>query len=69
MGRTKGTYTAPESVFITSGKHKKSFFSYKQDKDITAIASYYNVKVKTERVMVINPNRDKVERLVKITLI
>ena len=58
-----------ESFAITKLKKGKSFFSYKQDKDLTAIASYYKIKIKTERLILVNPQTCKCEKITKITII
>jgi hypothetical protein len=50
-------------------KKGQSFFTTKQDKDITAISSYYNKRVKTERVFVLNPQTGKASKIVKVTII
>jgi hypothetical protein len=57
-----------ESIALTTLKKGKSFYSQKQDKDITAIASYYRKKIKTERLILLNPLTGKTNRVVKVTL-
>jgi len=51
MGRKKGQATA-ESWMIANGKPGDCFYSDKQDRQLTAAASYYNRKIKTERLIV-----------------
>lgn len=67
MKRTK--QRSVESIALLNLSKGKSFYSPKQDKDITAIASYYEKKVKTERLIAINPQTGKTEKVVKVTLI
>jgi hypothetical protein len=68
MGAPKGQRTL-ESIAMNSLKKGQSFFTTKQDKDITAISSYYNKLVKTERVFVLNPQTGKASKIVKVTII
>ncbi len=58
-----------ESLALNSLKPGRYFFSNKQDKDITAIASYYNIKVKTERFIIIHPVTLETDRIVKVTIL
>jgi hypothetical protein len=58
-----------ESIGLVNLKKGESFYTHKQDKDITAIASYYEKKVKTERLFVLNPQTGKTNRVVKVTLL
>jgi hypothetical protein len=57
-----------ESLALTNLKKGQSFISYKRDKDITAISSYYKRKVKTERILIINPRTMRMRRCVQITI-
>lgn len=68
MGAPKGQRTL-ESIAMNTLKKGQSFFTTKQDKDITAISSYYNKRVKTERVFVLNPQTGKASKIVKVTII
>jgi hypothetical protein len=67
MKRTK--QRSIESIALLNLTKGKCFYSPKQDKDITAIASYYEKKVKTERLITVNPQTGETERVVKVTLI
>lgn len=58
-----------ESIAMLNLPKGRYFYSRKQDKDITAIASYYEKKVRTERLIAINPQTGVTERVVKVTLI
>ena len=66
MGRKKCTV---ESIALNSLNRGQIFYTAKQDKDITAIASYYKKKVKTERLFTMNPISGKTQRIVKVTLV
>ena len=68
MGAPKGQRTL-ETIAMNTLKKGQSFFTTKQDKDITAISSYYNKRVKTERVFVLNPQTGKASKIVKVTII
>ena len=68
MGAPKGQRTV-ESIALTTLKRGQSFFTLKQDKDITAIGSYYKRRVRTERVFVLNPQTGKLQKAVKVTLL
>jgi hypothetical protein len=68
MGAPKGQRTL-ESIAMNTLKKGQSFFTTKQDKDITAISSYYDKRVKTERVFVLNPQTGKASKIVKVTII
>jgi len=58
-----------ESISLLTLKAGQSFYTEKQDKDITAIASYYNKKVSTERLFVLNPQSGATKRVVKVTVL
>ena len=68
MGTSKGQRTV-ESIAINTLKKGQSFFTTKQDKDITAISSYYDKRVKTERVFVLNPQTGETSKMVKVTIL
>ncbi len=58
-----------ESLALNSLPIGGSFYTHKQDKDITAISGYYKKKVRTERLITINPITAETQRIVKVTLI
>jgi hypothetical protein len=58
-----------ESIGLLNLKKGSSFYSHKQDKEITAIASYYEKKIKTERLFALNPQTGKTQRIVKVTIL
>ncbi len=66
MARKKCTL---ESIGITTLKPGQFFYSHKADKDITAISHYYRVRVGTERLIVINPQTCKAQRITRITIL
>jgi hypothetical protein len=68
VGAPKGQRTL-ETIAMNTLKKGQSFFTTKQNKDITAISSYYNKRVKTERVFVLNPQTGKASKIVKVTII
>ncbi len=61
--------TSAESIALNTLKQGAVFYTLKQDKDITAISSYYGKKVKTERLITINPISAETERIVKVTIL
>lgn len=63
------TPRAIESIALQTLKTGQIFYTNKQDKDITAIASYYDKKVKTERVFVLDPQSGETQRIVRVTLL
>jgi hypothetical protein len=58
-----------ESVFLTTLKSGQSFYTSLPDKDITAAGCYYGVKVKTERLIVINHITLIADRITKVTIL
>jgi hypothetical protein len=61
----------PELYMMQTLKAGDSFYTEKPDRHLTAIAHYYGIKIKTERVIavsvdVINPT---CKNIVKVTLI
>jgi hypothetical protein len=60
-----------ESFFIINGKEGNVFYSEKTGKDLTAIAYYYNRKIKTERVVIIegDKNNPSAKPIIKITIV
>jgi hypothetical protein len=67
-GAPKGARTL-ESIALTTLKKGQQFFTTKQDKDITAISTHYNKKVRTERLFVLNPISGKTQKVVRVTLV
>lgn len=68
--RQKGSLTAMEAICLTTLVPGDSFFSYKKDKDITAIASYYKIKIATERITAIDSKTNStIEKITKVTLL
>lgn len=63
----KGPQTL-EAIAMTTLRKGQSFYTTKQDKDITAISCYYSRKVRTERLYTLNPITGKTSRVVKVTL-
>jgi len=60
---------AVESIALQTLKAGQIFYTHKQDKDITAIASYYQKKVKTDRLFTIDPQSGQTERVVRVTIL
>ena len=58
-----------ESLALTSLPCGSIFFSQKKDKELTAIASYYNIKIKTERLININPITIETQKITKVTIL
>lgn len=60
-----------ESWMIANGKAGQSFYSEKQAKHLTAIASAHNRKIETEQMVVVSTSKEKVQagKIIKITLI
>lgn len=66
MGKTNSI----ESIIINKYETGQSFYTEKNDKDITAIASYYKKKVKTERLVCIECRYMKtITKLTKVTIL
>lgn len=61
--------TSAESICLITLKSGSVFYSHKKDKDITAIASYYKRKVKTERVLIVNPQKNTIQQITKVILL
>ena len=60
-----------ESLALLNCKPMSVFYTHKKDKDITALASYYNKKVYTERLIIIGGTKDEPQAntLTKVTLL
>ena len=59
-----------EKEFLLTLKKGECFFTTKDDKHITAIATYYKVKVKTERYMaIVKATNTKIEQITKVTML
>ena len=61
--------TTLESIAMTTLKKKQFFYSHKMDKDLTAISAYYKVKIKTVRLIVVNPQTCKSEKITKVIIL
>jgi len=66
MGRKKSSL---ESILLTTLKKGKYFYTEKCDREITAISSYYKIKVTTERLIVFNPVTLKCIKICKVKII
>lgn len=73
MSRTKGATTTMEGWMIANGKAGKVFYSDKQDKHLTAIASHKSRKIKTERIIALTTatagKTPTVKYITKVTLL
>ena len=60
-----------ESIFLLKGKPMQVFYTHKKDREITAIATYYSKKIRTERLILIEGNKEKpqAKNLTKVTII
>lgn len=59
-----------EAFAMQNYKKGNFFYSHKQDKDLTAIATYYKVKIKTERMIAVDvPKHSRIETLTKVTIL
>ena len=61
--------TSVESIALNNLSKGSVFYTHKQDKDMTAIASYYCKKISTERLITINPITAETQRIVKVTIL
>jgi hypothetical protein len=66
----KGTRTL-ESWMLVNGKDGDVFYTHKKDKDITALGTYYNRRIYTERLILVDNCKDKpgVKPITKVTLL
>jgi len=58
-----------EAISLNNLPVGHSFYTHKQDREITAIAGYYDKKVKTERLYTICPTTGVTEKIVRVTLL
>jgi hypothetical protein len=58
-----------ESIAMQVLKPGSFFYTHKQDRHVTAIATNYQRKVKTERVFIVNPQLATLEKITKVTLL
>lgn len=68
-GPKKGTRRSPDVVCLEMLKEGKSFYSLKADKDLTAIANKANVKISTQRLIVLHPATLETQRITKVTIL
>lgn len=61
----------PESLLLKHGKEMSVFYTHKKDKDITALAGYYQRRVHTERLVLIGGSKDKPKAvtITKVTIL
>lgn len=69
LPRKKKESISPMSAFFQYGKTGEVFYTEKADKDCTAYASKFNVKIKTERIRAIPSTGLTMQNLVKITIL
>ena len=65
----KNSYTSPEAFAINKLQPGNCFYTEKADKDMTAIANYYGIKIKTERLIVLHHITLNANRITKVTLL
>lgn len=58
-----------ESIAMTTLKKGKWFYSNKEDKHLTAISTYYDVKISTERVLIVNPQTAQTVKATKVIIL
>jgi hypothetical protein len=58
-----------EAIAMMSLKEGDSFYSNKEDKALTSIAAFYKKKIRTERLIVMNPNEMTMNKVVRVTLL
>lgn len=60
-----------EAIMLTTGKKYDEFYSHKADKDLTALANYYNREITTERMILIGGTKESptVYTIVKVILL
>ena len=58
-----------EKYFIETLSSGESFFSSKPDRYITAVAHYNGKKVKTERMIAIDSGHERIENIIKVTML
>ena len=68
-GRKTKQFSSIESILLHELKGGQSFYSDKQDKDITAVASYYKINVKTERFICLHPITLEANRIIRVTIL
>lgn len=62
--------TSQEAIYITTYKSGEYFYTEKEDREITAISTYYKVKIKTERLVCIDcKTMTKISKLLKVTIL
>ena len=66
MSRQKHTL---ESIAMTTLKEGRWFYSNKEDKHLTAISSHLKVRIKTERVLIVNPQTAETVKATKVIII
>lgn len=60
-----------ESLVLLRGEPDSVFYTHKKDKDVTALATYYERSVRTERLVVISGSKDRpvASTITKVTII
>ena len=67
--RLKNSYSSLEAFALNKLHPGNCFYTDKADKDMTAIANYYGIKIKTERLIVLHHVTLNANRITKVTLI
>lgn len=63
--------TTPESLMLVHAKAGSIFYSHKPDKDLTALAGYYNREILTQKRIVLSGTMGVplAEPIVKVTIL
>ncbi len=65
--RPKGSNTSTLSILLDRAKIGEHFYTDKEDKNVTAQATYKGMKVKTERMKIIEG--DRLKPILKVTIL
>lgn len=57
-----------ESYMLANGEQGEKFYTEMKDNEITARAAYYNRKVSTRRVIVVDPDEGRVVKVIEVII-
>lgn len=68
MGRIKGKALSYEAILLTSLKQNDIFYTDKTDRNMTGIATFYKISIKTQRCFIVNPDTLETKQITRVTI-
>ncbi len=68
MGRVKGKALSYEAIMLSTLKKDDIFYTDKTDRNMTAAATFYKIRIKTQRCFIVNPDTLETKSITRVTI-